>query len=75
MAKSTSTKHTFIARKALLEICSQIRSEANEIFYSENCFLIVADGFTAETSAKWLRTLGSNMGLIKDLQVGGGLVQ
>ena len=63
-------KTTFIVRKALLETCSQIHDEACGIFYSENIFVLILDGETVETSAKWLKDLGRNANLIGTLEVG-----
>lgn len=60
---------TFSTRKALVDTSSKLRSETREIFYAENKSTIVLDGTNSESVAGWLRSLGEDAALIRDLHI------
>lgn len=62
-------KATYLTRKALLDVCSQVRAEASGFLCSKNHFLITLDGLTVENSANWLITLGNNTRLLNVLEI------
>ena len=62
-------KDTFNIRKALVDTCTQTREETREIFYAENDFTIVMDGFTVWRAVMWLVSLGRTGRMINGLDI------
>ena len=56
----TNDQHSW--EPALLKICTQIRSEARLVFYSQTSFVIEIHNHDVETGLAWLKTLDAKAG-------------